>query len=254
MAKFTRRRFITTSALGAGILSGAGALSKVLAQTETGCSITANFNGTPIDEGDYIWFNAVIKVKGLALDPVTIGFGSSPIMFIANGVGVMVPVPATLITFTPGLPLATTEFDGSHFQWNTLVPSSGLAGNVFLSGAAFLVPPGGLPGGIKGVTWQGMFCSTAPGIELQWKWAAAVYRFADFLASGYEGLGVKPVDDNNASMYKNSDHAGTPENFKSYVVGGARGGGGSNYTGSYSGTASCEPTIGCDGGGSGGGS
>jgi len=43
----------------------------------------------------------------------------------------------------------------------------------------------------------------------------------------------------SASIYKNSDHAGTPENFKTFVVGGATGGGGSNFTGSYSATGSC---------------
>jgi hypothetical protein len=57
----------------------------------------------------------------------------------------------------------------------------------------------------------------------------------------YTGLGVKPVDDNDASIYThNADHAGTPENFKPYVIGGARGGGGSNYTGSYSGTGTAR--------------
>jgi hypothetical protein len=35
-------------------------------------------------------------------------------------------------------------------------------------------------------------------------------------------LGVKPVDDNKASIYQNSDHAGTPENFKTFATGGAR--------------------------------
>jgi hypothetical protein len=40
---------------------------------------------------------------------------------------------------------------------------------------------------------------------------------------------------------KNSDHAGTPENFKPFVIGGARGGGGSNYTGLYSGTGKVTP-------------
>jgi hypothetical protein len=29
----------------------------------------------------------------------------------------------------------------------------------------------------------------------------------------------KPVDNNKASKYKNSDHAGTPEDFKVYVIG-----------------------------------
>jgi hypothetical protein len=59
-------------------------------------------------------------------------------------------------------------------------------------------------------------------------------------SSNYTALGVKPVDDNSASIYQNADHAGTPENFKPYVIGGARGGGGSNYTGSYSGTGSAR--------------
>jgi hypothetical protein len=72
---------------------------------------------------------------------------------------------------------------------------------------------------------------------VQWKWAAAVYPAAHF-STDYNALSVKPVDDNSNSQYKNSDHAGTPEAFKSYVIGGATGGGGSNYTGGYSGTAS----------------
>src|SRR5262249_22678755 len=55
--------------------------------------------------------------------------------------------------------------------------------------------------------------------------------------------GVKPVDDNNASAYQNSHHAGTPENFRNFVTGGARGGGGSNFTGSYSATASVTPSL-----------
>jgi hypothetical protein len=255
--QFTRRRFITASAIGAGALAtGLRSVGDVLAQTQSGCFITSNFNGTPINGGDYIWFNSIIKVGGLGPDPVTIGFAGPPIMLIANGVGFMVPVLPSQITFTPGLALATTDFVAG--QWITNVPSSGLSGNVFLSGMAFQVPPGGLPGGIKNITWQAMFCSSSPNVTIQWKWAAAVYRYAHFLDQGYQGLGVKPVDDNDASAYHNSDHAGTPENFKAYVVGGARGGGGSNFTGSYSGTADCSSSImsGCGGGsgGSGGGS
>ena len=33
--------------------------------------------------------------------------------------------------------------------------------------------------------------------------------------------------------YLNSDGAGTPENFKSFVVAGAKGSGGTNYTGTF---------------------
>ena len=85
-----------------------------------------------------------------------------------------------------------------------------------------------------------MFFSLTPGLKVQWQWAASVYHNATF-AADYNLLGVKPVDDNHTSLYLNSDHAGTPENFKSDVTGGARGGGGSNFTGSYSGTASSVP-------------
>jgi hypothetical protein len=83
-----------------------------------------------------------------------------------------------------------------------------------------------------------MFTTDTPGVTVQWQWAAAVYPN---FSTGYNTLGVKPVDDNKASQYQNSDHAGTPETFKSFVTGGARGGGGSNYTGSYSATGSTIP-------------
>jgi hypothetical protein len=52
----------------------------------------------------------------------------------------------------------------------------------------------------------------------------------------YNSLGVKPTHD-HACLYHNPDHAGTPENMKSYDIAGARGGGGPNWTGGWSGTA-----------------
>ena len=52
-------------------------------------------------------------------------------------------------------------------------------------------------------------------------------------------MGVKPVNKKDApNPYKdNDDKAGTPENFKAIVVKGARGDGGDNYTGDFSGGA-----------------
>ena len=143
-------------------------------------------------------------------------------------------MPDASVTFKPNA-AATTSFTTPSGPWTTTVPTS-LAGNVFLDGLAFQVPIGGLPGGINPVSWKGTFTSATPGVTVQWQWAAAVYT--TFSATG-NLLGVKPVDDNDASSYKNSDHAGTPEAFRSFVIGGARGGGGANYTGSYSGTGSC---------------
>lgn len=121
------------------------------------------------------------------------------------------------------------------------MPSSGLAGNVFLDGVP-LPLPNGLPGGVKNVTWSASFATDTPGIKLNWQWAAAAYSSLDLNCSATSPdlncLGVKPVDDNKASQFQNSDHAGTPENSKANVVGGATGGGGANFTGGLSGTKS----------------
>jgi hypothetical protein len=241
MPASTRRSFLTTSrAMGAGLgLAVAAGLPRVAqAQTSGVSTISSNFNGTDIAGGTRIWFTSVLKVHGLGSDPVTIGFMGS-IQFSVDGTLYIVPVPSALVTFSPFVTVATTAFHNG--LWMTTVPLSGLAGNVFLDGFAVQVPmPAGFPGGIKPVTWQGTFFCLTPGISVQWQWAAAVY-FNSVFGADYNQLGVKPVDDNKASMYQNSDHAGTPEYFEQYVVGGGTGGGGSNFTGSYSGTAACIP-------------
>jgi hypothetical protein len=242
----TRRTFLGASPMtavgsGLGLLAVAGMAQDALAQSSGVDSITSNFNGTAIPAGDWIWFTAVLKVHGLGSSPVTIGFSGS-IQFSVNGTLYYLPVPSALVTFSPNVTVATTVFASG--QWVTTVPISGLAGNVFLDGFALQAPAGGFPGGINPVTWQGMFFSLTPGITVQWQWAAAVYNNVSF-GLDYTQLGVKPVDDNKASMYQDSDHAGTPENFTPYVIGGARGGGGSNFTGSYSATGSVIPAPAC---------
>ncbi len=246
MTSLTRRSFFTASpAVGAGIglMASAGGAR---AQSTGSSSISSNFNGTPIPGGDWIWFTAVMKVQGLGSDPVTIGFMGS-IQFTVDGTTYVVPVPSALITFSPSVTVATTTFSGG--LWVTMLPLSHLAGNVMLDAGAVQVPiPAGFPGGINPVIWQAMFFCLTPGITVQWQWAAAVYTTFN---GDYTQLGVKPVDDNQASMYQNSDHAGTPEYYKQYVTGGARGGGGSNFTGSESGTAAVVPFLGSMMGGGG---
>jgi hypothetical protein len=208
-------------------------------------AITSNFNGTAIAAGDYIWFNGVIKVNGLSASPTTIFVTHATVTFAANGKNYLIPVPDSEITFSTSTTQATTNFEvlskeiGAPIGWDTDLQFSGLAGNDFLAAVRFRVPAAGLPGGIQNVTWQATFSSDASGLTVNWQWGAAVYTT---FGNTYNSLGVKPVDDNKASQYQNSDHAGTPENFKSFVVGGARGGGGSNFTGSYSGTGSCALT------------
>ena len=198
------------------------------------CAITSNFNGTRIAGGNTVWFTSVFSAQGLGSQPVTINFSNSSITFTVNDVPQTVSVPDAQMTFSSDTTQATTYFDGT--SWITNLQSSGLSGKDFVTAVAVQVPDGGWPGGIQDVSWNGSFTSTTGGINVKWQWAAAVYTQ---FGTDYSSLGVKPVDDNQGSQYQNSDHAGTPESFKQFVTGGARGGGGSNYTGSYSGTANC---------------
>jgi hypothetical protein len=171
-------------------------------------------------------------VSGLGSSPVTVRLDSSTV----SSASFNVSAPNAAITFSPTATAAVTSFDAGSNTWLTTVPSR-LGGNTFLDGVALPVP-NGLPGGINPVTWGGNFTTDTPGVTVNWQWAAAVYK--QFSADN-NALGVKPVDDNHASAYQNSDHAGTPEVYKAELVGGARGGGGSNWTGSYSATKSVAP-------------
>ena len=208
-------------------------------------TITSNFNGTAIPAGDTLWFNSVMKVSGLGSSPVTIHVTNQVIAFSASGTNYTLNVPDSNITFSPANTTGTTSFDAGQNAWVSNLPST-FSGNAFLGGFGFHLSSA-LPGGINPVTWSGNFSTDTAGIKLNWQWSTAVYTH---FSPDNNALNVKPLDSNSATAYKNSDHAGTPEAFKSFVVGGARGGGGSNWTGSYSATATVIPTVDSGGGSS----
>jgi hypothetical protein len=207
----------------------------LLARASTISAISSNFNGTQIGAGDIIWFTGVLKLTGSV--PMT-----SPIDIFITGASIgssdfNITVPDAEVSFSPGAGTASTSYTASG--WDT-VSKFGASGNTFMEAVAYQVPAGGLPGGINPVTWTAAFSTGTPGVTLNWQWAAAVYTS---FSADYNALNVQPTDDHSASPYGSSDHAGTPENYEAYVVGGARGGGGSNYTGSLSPTASVTPSV-----------
>jgi hypothetical protein len=198
-------------------------------------SIEMPFNAIPIQGNSYIWLPAIVQIHGPnASSPATINFMNQTITFTANGITSTYYPPDGHTTFS-STATATTSYDRVTNSWFTAVPSS-IGGKSYFTGVAIKVPPTGLPAGIKPVTWTGQISSDTPGVDVHWQWGAAVYTT---FSLEYNSLGVKPVDDPNASAYQNSDNAGTPENFKQYVTGGARGGGGSNFTGSWSAVGKC---------------
>jgi hypothetical protein len=199
--------------------------------TPTVSAISANFNSTPIPAGDTVWFSSVGKVSGLAAGTTTsMHLTGGTVSFTAGGTAYTVDVPDTTITFTPLATKATTTYSASG--WLVTAPLK-FNGNVFLGGAALPVVAG-LPGGIKNVTWQTDVTADAPRVSVSWKWGAAVY--SSFGSPG--AVGAKAVDDAKVDFYRNSDAAGTPENFKAFVVRGGTGTGGNSYTGGYSGSKS----------------
>ncbi|MGI8989453.1 MAG: hypothetical protein ACR2I2_07695 [Bryobacteraceae bacterium] len=203
--------------------------SRCSSQTE----ISSNFNGTSIPAGTYIWFNSHIKVSG-ATQGTTIYFHNQNIKFTANQAYDLF-VPDGQITFSSSVNCATMSFDTGTNSWKTVVPLAG-SDEIFISGLAFPVPSN-FPHVTGNVDWEGVMSTSTPGLNINWQWGAAVYSQ---FTTNYGSIQVQPTHGNSCSG-NNSDHAGTPENFKPYVIGGARGGGGSNFTGSWSGTVSVTP-------------
>jgi hypothetical protein len=209
---------------------------------------TSNFNGTAINGGTWIWFNANFTASGVPSSGGTVSFTNSTIQFAADQ-DYNLAVPNAQITFSPSATCATTSFDSITNTWMTTVPVYG-SDEIFLSGLAFPVPASFANAGGKvtgNVSWSGTFGSSTGGISFHWKWGAAVYST---FTTDYNALNVKPTHSNSCS-FNNSDHAGTPEGtdstsgkpYKASVIGGARGGGGANFTGSWSGTVSVTPAC-----------
>jgi hypothetical protein len=205
-------------------------------------SIETSFNSTAIDEGNTIWFNSAIRASGPGADAATIFLNDSTITFTADGTDHRLAVPAAAVTFDPAATEATISFDAANNRWVTVVPRSPSA-RAFLSGLAFPVPAGGLPGGIRSVIWSAAFSTDSPGVTAEWEWGAAVYTT---FAADYNALAVNPADGGEPTRGATAltartgrpdtgagraDSAGKPVNLAAFVIGGAVGDGGSDFTG-----------------------
>jgi hypothetical protein len=207
----------------------------------TNGSIAANFNGTAINGGDYIWFNANFTAKGIPSSGAVVTFKGSTIAMN----GQILVVPSARITFSSAYSCVATNYDALNNTFNTTAPLGG-SDEIFLTGLAYPVPSG-FGGSNTAPVWTGTFGSNVPGVSMSWKWGAAVYTT---FSTNYSALNPLAGHGNACVGNSGGDHAGTPEGiastgllFKKYVVGGARGGGGSNWTGSWSGTQSVTPVC-----------
>jgi hypothetical protein len=211
-------------------------------------SNVSNFNGTPIAAGNYIWFNANFTANGVPTTGATVTFTNSTITFKTSTASFNLPVPNAQITFSPSVSCVSTTFDSLNNRFVTTAPIGG-SDEIFLTALSFLVPANF--GQVSGnVTWNGTFGTNSPNVTMNWKWAAAVYTSPCFVTD-YNIIAPLAAHGNACVGSEGGDHAGTPEGtspntgklFKACVIGGARGGGGSNFTGSLSGTVGVRPVC-----------
>jgi hypothetical protein len=237
-------RTLSASFPGSGALvasaSTAGLIVTAPLESKISC-ISAGFLNVRVPAGSYLWFNSIFKVREVPKQKITLSFFQSSVQFqfkdaSHNVVKVNQPMPDAKIIIDPSVTTASTTFDLENNVWITTMPFD-LDDRAFLTGTGWLVPAGGLPADVEPVTWCGTFASDTAGIEIGWRWAAAAY--SSFSADNTT-LGVKPIDTDRDNPGANRDRAGTPETFKSFVIPGARGRGGKNYTGSDSGSARIE--------------
>jgi len=237
------------------ISGGSDFFGSIIASTVTNSGGTALHGDTSlpaIASGNYIWFNAVVNnVSGLPSGgnaaQVKLYLTNSTISFTANGTPYSVSVPNAVVTFNSSSQSsgAKTSYDLASSRWSTSVAKTGLTGNTFVTGIAFAVPSN-FSTGIQNVAWSTSFSTDTPGITLQWQWAAAVYSsFSSTYATASPlntNLLAVNAEDGSANMY-GTDSAGTPEAYRTALLFGATGGGGTNYTGYFTPGAGVVPTV-----------
>jgi hypothetical protein len=203
--------------------------------------LSSDFRNVSVPGGSYLWFNSIFKVKDVTKKKITISFFQSSVQFQYTDashhvVTVNQAMPDAKIVIDPSVSTASTTFDAVDNVWITTIPFD-LDDAAFLTGMPWLVPAGGIPADIEPVNWCGTFASDTAEVDIGWRWAAAAYSS---FSSDNNVLGVKPMLTDHDNPGSNRDLAGTPENFKQFVIPGARSRGGKNYTGTYSRSAIIE--------------
>jgi len=173
-----------------------------------------------------VWINAHIgKPSGIPTNEVTtVQF--TGVSFVLNGQ--TYPLPDGFLIFDPSAPATpTTIFDASYLpngRWVTTLNPNNLFDEIFFDGQAVPVDANITGGGSATLSYTTK--STDNSLAFSWQWSAAAYTYWP----GNNEAEILP--------YHQSLHAGTPLNpaVQQSLIQGPRGGGGSNYTGSWSGT------------------
>jgi hypothetical protein len=190
-----------------------------------------------------LWFNMTTKVSGqlsahgdfLLFKAGTITFNNiSSTPLITNFL-----LPNGKIEADTNFSTPVTSFDSLHNTWTTKVPPGfSSSSDIFITGAkinssnGFVKQGGNTSSIVKGIFYSNKYFSD------QWSYAMAAYQpqfwYADIAAPG------------QVVSINGTYRAGTPQPLLSFLVQGASGGGGNNYTGSsssFDNFTACESTA-----------
>lgn len=183
-----------------------------------------SWNGFTAPAGSVVWINAHISnPKNVPTNTITtVNF--TAVSLVVNSTTYALPNGQVVFNPATSTPTTVVNADGS---WTTTVNPS-FNNDIFFDGQAIPVDSN-LENGGHGNTGSTLSFSTNSSdssLSFQWQWGAAVYTSWP----GNAGANIEPV---HAKL-----QAGAPQNtaVEADLIQGPRGGGGSNFTGSWSGT------------------
>ena len=182
----------------------------------------------PFGAAPVAWVHAQFKPTGVpTATPSTVQF--TDVSFVLSGI--KYPMTDGVVNFDPNAPsTSTTTFSGTpgttSARWTTTINPNFISDENLFVGAAIPVGPAIAGGGQATIRFTTQ--TDDAGLSFSWQWSAAVYTFW-------------PSDWNQAMIqayHGNGLHADTPTNsqVQKSLIQGPRGGGGSNFTGSWSAT------------------
>ena len=200
----------------------------------SGTTTSWNKFNVPAGTTPVVWVHAQFKPTEVPT-ATTSRVRFTGVSFVLNGHSY--PMPDGLVTFDPAASLVSgTIYDASNHRWVTTINPDFISDENFFVGAAIPVDATITGGGQATIRFT---TQTNTGLSFSWKWSAAAYTY---WPSDWNAALIQPYHGNGPT---GSQHADTPNNtqIQQSLIQGPRGGGGSNFTGGWSGTyhgAACQ--------------
>jgi hypothetical protein len=203
------------------------AIAAVCTMPATDGSTTSwNKFSIPVGTAPVVWVHAQFKPIDVPTAMTSRVFFTG-VSFVLNGISY--PMPEGQVTFDPAAPLtSTTTYDAFNGRWRTTINPGSISDENFVVGVVLPVDAAIARGGQATVRFTTETSNSD--VSFSWKWSAAAYTY---WSSDWNAALIQPYHGTGPT---GSQHADTPDNtqIQGSLIQGPRGGGGSNYTGSWS--------------------